>query len=205
MSDTNEITNHPPRILFLSNMLKEKGPLILLEALAMLADRGVRFQAQFAGVWRHPVSEEGFAARVTALGLQDHVALLGPVYGEEKSRLFAGADLFVLPTYYAHEALPLAVIEAMMHGLAVVTTRIGSLPEIVSDQANGALIEPGNIVQLASALETLLRDPDLRARYGRAARQKYESELTAQRFEERLREVLLSIACAPPTHLKARK
>jgi glycosyltransferase involved in cell wall biosynthesis len=200
--DKTESSDHPPRVLFLSNMLKEKGPLILLEALAMVADRGVPFQAQFAGVWRRPISEEGFAARVTALGLQDHIALLGPVYGDAKSRLFAGADLFVLPTYYAHEALPLVVIEAMMHGLAVVTTRIGALPDIVSDQANGALIDPGNVVQLASALERLLRDPDLRARYGRAARRKYEAELTAQRFEARLREVLLLIACAPSSSLK---
>src|SRR5262249_14205351 len=137
-----------------------------------------------------------------ALGLQDHVTLLGPVYGDAKSQLFAGADLFVLPTYYGHEALPLVVIEAMMHGLAVVTTKIGALPEIVSDQANGALVEPGNVEQLAWALEKLLRHPDLRARYGRAARQKYEAELTAQRFEERLREVLLLIACAPSPHIK---
>jgi glycosyltransferase involved in cell wall biosynthesis len=93
----------------------------------------------------------------------------------------------------------LAVIEAMMHGLPVITTRVGALPEIITDQVNGELIEPGNVSQLAWALEKLLTDPELRARYGRAARQKYESDLTAQRFEERLREVLLQIAGRPPS------
>jgi len=126
--------------------------------------------------------------------LQDRVALLGPVYGESKARLLSDADVFVLPTYHPHEALPLAVIEAMMHGLAIITTRLGALPEIVVDQVSGELIEPRNVAQLASALEKLLTDPELRARYGRAVRQKYESDLTAQRFEQRLKETLLQIA-----------
>lgn len=194
---TRRVSDAPPRVLFLSNMLKEKGPLVLLEALAMVAERGVRFEAQFAGAWRPPISEDGFATRVQALGLEDRVILLGPVYGEAKARLFADADLFVLPTYYAHEALPLVVIEAMMHGLAVITTRIGALPGVIADQTSGELIDPADVSQLASALEKLLTRPDLRARYGRAARQKYEADLTAQRFEERLREVLLQIASRP--------
>ncbi len=189
--------DNPPRVLFLSNMLKEKGALILLEALAMVADQGIRFEAQFAGAWRDSIPEAGFVGRVHALGLKDHVTLLGPVYGDAKTRLFADADLFVLPTYYRHEALPLVVIEAMMHGLAVITTRIGALPEVIADQASGELIEPGKITPLASAIERLLTDPDLRARYGRAARQKYETDLTAQRFEERLGEVLLQVVHRP--------
>jgi glycosyltransferase involved in cell wall biosynthesis len=199
---TRRPNDSPPRVLFLSNMLKEKGPLVLLEALAMVAERGVPFEAQFAGAWRPPISKDGFAARVQALGLEDQVTLLGAVYGEAKARLFADADLFVLPTYYDHEALPLVVIEAMMHGLAVITTKIGALPGVIADQASGELIEPANISQLASALEKLLTDPDLRARYGRAARQKYEADLTAQRFEQRLREVLLQIA-SRPSHASA--
>jgi glycosyltransferase involved in cell wall biosynthesis len=192
----------PPHVLFLSNMIREKGPLVLLEALAMVADRGIGFHARFAGAWRPPISEEGFATRVQALGLERQVALLGPLYGDAKARLFADADVFVLPTYYSHEALPLVVIEAMMHGLAVITTKVGAIPDVIADQANGELIDPANVSQLASALEKLLTDPDLRARYGRAARQKYEADLTARRFEERLREVLLEIA-ARPSHAPA--
>jgi glycosyltransferase involved in cell wall biosynthesis len=192
--DVRRKNDRPPRILFLSNMLKEKGPLVLLEALAIVAAQGIPFEAQFVGAWRPPITEELFTARVRALGLQDTVTLHGPVYGEAKARLFADADMFVLPTYYQHEALPLSVIEAMMHRLAIVTTRIGALPEIISDQESGALVEPGNVGDLASALETLLTNPGLRERYGRAARLKYESDLTAQRFEERLREVLLHVS-----------
>jgi glycosyltransferase involved in cell wall biosynthesis len=194
--------DRPPRVLFLSNMLEEKGPLVLLEALAMVADRSVPFEAQFAGAWRPPISEDAFAARVQAVGLDDQVTLLGPVYGEDKGRLFADADVFVLPTYYDHEALPLVVIEAMMHGLAVITTKVGALPDVIADRASGELIDPANVSQLAAALEKLLTNPELRARYGRAARQKYEADLTARRFEERLRDVLLQIS-GRPSHVPA--
>lgn len=180
----------PPTILFLSNMLEEKGPLVLLEALAMLARRGVPFQARFAGAWRGPLSRERFASRVASLGLEDRVSYLGPVHGAEKARLFAGSDLFALPSYYAHEALPLVVIEAMMHGLPVVATNIGALPEIVLHRRTGELVEPRDVPALAAALERLLQDGNLRAAYGMAARAKYETDLTDARFEERLTRVL---------------
>ena len=116
----------PVRILFLSNMLEEKGPLVLLEALALIAGGGVAFEAVFAGAWRGDLTPEAFAAHVQALGLDDRVHHRGPVHGGGKDRLFAAADIFVLPTHYAHEALPLVVIEAMMHGLPVVTTSRGA-------------------------------------------------------------------------------
>jgi glycosyltransferase involved in cell wall biosynthesis len=89
-----DLDDTPPRILFLSNLLKEKGPLVLLEALSIVAERGVRFEAQFAGAWRYPISQENLSAQVCRLGLQDRVELLGPVYGEPKSRLLSDADVF---------------------------------------------------------------------------------------------------------------
>jgi len=187
---TADRTSGPPTILFLSNMLEEKGPLVLLEALAMLARRGVPFQARFAGAWRGPLSPERFASRVASLGLEDRVSHLGSVHGVDKARIFASSDIFALPSYYAHEALPLVVIEAMMHGLPVVATNIGALPEIVLHRRTGELVEPRDVGALASALERLLHDGNLRAAYGEAARAKYEADLTDARFEERLTRVL---------------
>lgn len=184
----------PPKILFLSNMLEAKGPLVLLAALAQLARRGLAFEAQFAGAWRGSVSPETFWSLVRELGLQGRVTHLGPLYDDAKARAFANADVFALPTHYENEALPLVIIEAMMHRLPVVTTRIGALPDIVVHGENGELIEPGNVGELAAALERLLRSAELRARYGRASRTKYEAELTDTRFEERLVDVLSQAA-----------
>jgi glycosyltransferase involved in cell wall biosynthesis len=191
---------HPPRILFLSNMLTSKGPLVLLEALAALARRGIAFEARFAGAWRGSISPEEFSAKVHSLGLAGRVTHLGPLHSDAKARAFSEADIFALPTHYENEALPLVVIEAMMHGLPVVTTRLGALPDIVADGKTGELIQPESAAELAAALERLLRSRDLRLQYGRAARARYEHDLTDQRFEERLVSVLLRVIAKTDLH-----
>ena len=186
-------------ILFLSNMLEEKGPLVLLEALARVTREGAAFEAVFAGAWRArargDLTPEAFAAQVQALGLDGRVHHRGPVHGGGKDRLFAAADIFVLPTHYAHEALPLVVIEAMMHGLPVVTTPVGALSELVTDGENGDLVAPRDPAALADALLRLLNEPERRRRYGAAGRARYEADLTDARFEQRLLACLSGALC----------
>ena len=167
----------------------------------LLARRGVAFEARFAGAWRGSISPEEFSAKVHSLGLAERVTHLGPLHGDAKATAFSEADIFALPTYYENEALPLVVIEAMMHGLPVVTTRLGALPDIVADGKTGELIEPENVSELAAALERLLRAAISALQYGRAARARYEHDLTDQRFEERLVSVLLRADCARTAYL----
>jgi glycosyltransferase involved in cell wall biosynthesis len=174
-------------------MLEQKGPLVLLDALALLARRGHDFHAAFAGAWRDTITAESFAARVRTSGLESRVTHLGVITGSDKTRAFRDADIFAFPTYYDHEAFPLVVIEAMMHGLAVVATPVGALPEILDNGKIGKLVQERDPVGLADALESLLQDAQLRATYGRAARQKYEAALTFQRFEENLAAVFEAI------------
>jgi glycosyltransferase involved in cell wall biosynthesis len=176
----------PPKVLFLSNMLEAKGPFVLLEALAVLAGAGLEFHGVFAGAWRGALTPAAFAERVRALGLEDRVTHLGPVHGLRKVKAFMDADIFVLPTYYQNEALPLVVLEAMMHGLPVVTTTVGALPDVVAAGRCGELVEPRDAAGLARALGRLLGDPQRRARYGAAGRSRYEADLTDLRFEQRM-------------------
>jgi glycosyltransferase involved in cell wall biosynthesis len=167
-------------------MLEAKGPLLLLEALALVAQRGAAFDAVFAGAWRGALTPAAFAAQVHAGGLDDRVRHCGPVRGSAKHALFVDADIFVLPTHYEHEALPVVVIEAMMHGLPVVTTRVGALPDLVTDGETGDLVAPRDAAGLADALARLMHEPERRRRYGAAGRARYEAELTDARFEQRL-------------------
>jgi glycosyltransferase involved in cell wall biosynthesis len=78
----------------------------------------------------------------------------------------------VLPSYY--EGVPMALLEAMAHGLPVVTTPVGGIPEIVSDQVEGLLTRPGEHDQLVGALRTLIEDERLRLALGRNARARAE-------------------------------
>jgi glycosyltransferase involved in cell wall biosynthesis len=171
-----------PRVLFLSNLARDKGPLVLADALALLAGRGVAFEATFAGAPADAGCAEELERRLRGL----RARYIGAVHGDAKIALFRDHDVFALPT--ARDAFPLVVLEALQHGLPVVTTREGALPEIVDD-AVGRLV-PRDPAVLADALEPLLRDAELRARLGAAARRRYLERYTAERFERALASAL---------------
>jgi glycosyltransferase involved in cell wall biosynthesis len=175
-----------PRVLFLSHLGERKGPLALLDALALLATRGVRFHATFAGADGGCLAR--FRARVRELGLAEVVDYAGPVYDDAKHALFAHHDLFVLPS--EAEAFPLVVLEAMMWSLPVVATRVGALAEIVIDGETGTLVPAHDIGSLARAIETYLADPALRSAHGARGRARFVENFTQARFEAELAEAL---------------
>lgn len=102
------------------------------------------------------------------------------------SRYVQAADIFVLPSLA--EGLSNALLEAMSCGLAVVATNIGGTREIIIDNDNGLLVEPGNALELSKKISSLLPDESEIERLGRKARKtiedNYRIELVAQRYVE---------------------
>jgi glycosyltransferase involved in cell wall biosynthesis len=111
----------------------------------------------------------GIAARVRFAGNQNNVA-----------QWMTAFDVFVLPSY-ANEGVPQALMQAMACGLAVVTTPVGSIGEIVTDGKTGVMVAPQDSEALRVAIESLLRDPVRRAALGERAR-----EIAVERFGESL-------------------
>ncbi len=109
----------------------------------------------------------------------------------ELRRLFAQADLFVLPTQ--EDCMPLVIFEAMASGLPVIASDVGAIGEQVLDGETGLLVPRGNGAALAAALGALLRDPARRAAYGAAGRARAVERFDAQRnyraLLQRLKEV----------------
>lgn len=180
-----------PRVLFLSNMLADKGPLVLVGALAELARRGIVFEATFAGAAGEPRTLDEFHAAIARHGLGDRVSYIGPVFDAAKDELFATHDLFALPTL--RDALPLVVLEAMQYGLPVVSTTIGAIPDIVVDGDTGFLVPPGDVAALADRLAELATQPALRRRMAAAGRGRYGERFTLEAFEARLAAALRQI------------
>ena len=78
------------------------------------------------------------------------------------------------------------LLEAMQHGLPVVTTTVGAIPEVVVDGETGFLVPPDDVTALADRLARLAAQPDLRRQMGAAARHRYRTQFTLEAFERRL-------------------
>lgn len=176
-------------ILCVGRLSPEKGQDVLLEAAAILRDRDVRFQLLLAGdgPWR-----DSLARRTVALGLATQAAFLG-----EQSRMelvYAAADMLVLPS--RKEGMPNVVLEAMQHGLPIVATRVGAVPEMLRDGVEAILVPPEQPKALAQALAALLADPRRAVEIGRAGRRallpRFSPERRTEQMERVYREVIES-------------
>jgi glycosyltransferase involved in cell wall biosynthesis len=171
------------RALFIGSIGSRKGAFDLLEALGRLKARGCVLPTTIAGYEASEGDLEKARSRLLELHLAESCELPGTVLGEKKAELFRRASLFILPSY--NEGLPMAILEGMSAGMAVVSTPVGGIPEIVRDGYNGFLIQPGDIDHLAKKLEILARDPVLCQLMGRRSREIVE-ELDVKPYIERL-------------------
>jgi glycosyltransferase involved in cell wall biosynthesis len=161
-----------PVALHVANFLPVKGHDILMRALALVKDRGVKLTVVTAGDGAERAPIEALA-KTLGLG-PEHVRFLG--FRSDVPDLLAAADFFVLPSRM--EGLPLAVLEAMSHGLPIVTTRIGGNPEVVTDGEHGLLVPIEDPAALAAALARFAEDPDLRRKLGEAGRARVAAEFS---------------------------
>ncbi len=164
---------NPTQLLFLSNMMREKGIFVLLDACEQLKKNELSFECHFVGGWSE-ISEEAFNNKIKDKNLSEVVFAHGPKYNEEKAIFFSKADIFVFPTFYHYEAFPLVNIEAMQNGLTVVSTPEGGIPEEVIDGKTGYLVSQEDAAALAEKLTLLIQKPELRIEMGLAGKQRFE-------------------------------
>lgn len=160
----------PVNILFLGHIGRQKGIFDLIQAVSLLrAQPHPDFVVFLLGESLAHGEIEEVEQAVRQLELGDTIRLLPPEYGEQKLKRLAAADIYVLPSH--HEGLPLSILEAMASGLPVVATRVGGIPDLVSDGQTGLLVDPEDLRSLAEALARLVEDPSLRLSLGLKARQ----------------------------------
>jgi len=179
-------------ILFLSNMMEEKGVWTLLDACRIIKSKGYRFRCRFVGKWSD-ISETAFQQRVCEAGLSEEVTAYGAKYGEEKQAFWEQADVFVFPTYYHNECFPLVLLEAMEQGVACISTREGGIPDIIEEGLTGYLIERQHAGLLAEKLICFMEHPERIREMGEAGREKFRREFTLDIFESRMQEILMSL------------
>lgn len=148
-----------------------KGMMDLIEALPGVRARCAAMQCWIVG--DGPL-KPAMQRRLDALGMTDAVQFLG--WRDDIAQLIAQFDVFVLPS--RRESFGLVFLEAMACRRPIVATRVDGIPEVVAEDINGLLVEPGNVQQLSAAILRLLHDEALARRFGEAGRQRVSAQFS---------------------------
>lgn len=195
-------SGEPFELLFLSSLTDTKGYPQYLEALEIMArEDGAPIHAVLCGPIMMDAYRKRFNTAVDARKwIEDKLAVINQsgriqlewirgAHGAEKQALFEQAQIFVLPTQYPVEAQPLAAIEAMAHGCAIVTTDVGELPSTVND-ASAIVLSAPTPDTVKRAIAGLLEDEQLRLRLSRAALNQFRSKFNRERYVQRWADLL---------------
>ncbi len=156
-----------PLILTVARLDYQKGHSYLFQAIRQVPD------AIFVLAGMGP-EEKSLMTQASDLGIRDRVVFLG--YRNDVPELLASCELFVLPSLF--EGLPLAVLEAMAAGKAVIATSVGGTPEAVVDGETGLLVPPKDPTALARAIQKLLSNPTLTRKMADAGRTRARCEFS---------------------------
>ena len=155
----------PPQLICVGAVVPRKGHLTLVEALAHVADRPWRLTC-YGSLDRDPDLVVALRRRIAEYGLAERTTLAGAVDDATLQAAFADAEVLVHPAYY--EGYGMVLAEAIAHGLPIVATGGGAVPETVPAGA-GILVAPGDPMALAQALAGVLDNPIARAALARRA------------------------------------
>ncbi len=156
-------TNDPIELLYTGRFDIQKGLVELVEATAKLITKKVNVCLNFVG-WENdgkkPV-EKLLTKKAKDLKIESNVIFHGKkTIGKELNKMYQMADIYVLPSY--HEGFPRTIWEAMANSLPVIATKVGGIPDYLTDKKNVLLIEPKKTEQITHAIETIINNINLR-------------------------------------------
>lgn len=187
---TIRIINRDGRVhfLFLGELGRRKGIYDLLDSIADNVDY-IKSKAVFHIGGSGEV--EKVMQRISELGLEETVIFEGWVTGEKKIDLLNLADVYILPSY--NEGLPVSILEAMSYRLPIISTPVGGIPEVVIENENGILVEPGNKTATGRAIIRMIENESFRRKAGEASFNRvkpYFPENVAEKLDAMYRELL---------------
>lgn len=178
-----DFTEDAPWIGTIANFYKTKGLPHLIQAMTMLSREYPSAKLLIVGGGGENLALQRLIDR---LGLGDRVFLAGP--RDRAWELLKAFDVFVLPSL--KEGFPWVILEAMAAEVPVVATRVGAIPEIISDGDNGLVVDPGDSAMLHQAIARLLENPSLRIALARRGRETVTKKFTADRMFGEIERVL---------------
>ncbi|HYH37804.1 MAG TPA: glycosyltransferase family 4 protein [Azospirillum sp.] len=170
----------PVRLLVLAHLSERKGIGTLLQACALLRERGFAFRLTLGGNGE----VDNYRRMAGELGIGDACGFLGWVTREQAHELIRSHHVLLLPS--THEGLPMVILEALCARLPVITTPVGSIPEVLDHRETALIVPVGEREGLADAVQALASDPDLYRAVGEAGRRLFEEQFNIEGYCERL-------------------
>lgn len=167
----------PLRLAYVGRIAREKGLYETLQGMRLATELGVDVRLTIGG---SGAEEERLRRYAQALGISSRVTFAGPVFGEDKVSLLAGADVMVLPSY--SEGLPYALLESMAAGIPVIATPVGAIPDVMTHGTHGFLVPPRDGKAIAEALATIAADRERLSWMSRACRQRIRAVYSIERL-----------------------
>ncbi|QJW88010.1 glycosyltransferase family 4 protein [Spirosoma taeanense] len=178
-----------PRLLFMSNLLVEKGVLVFINICKALADRHFDFTAVIVGK-EADVSIRQLTALIQQYQLQHYVSIVGPKYDEDRDECLRNADLLIFPTFYKRETTPLVIQEAFKFGVIPIASSEGAIADMIDHKVDGFIIDPANIGCYCDKIILLSQNKALLNAFRAAGRKKFDTRFRLALFEENLTNVL---------------
>ena len=175
-------------IVCVGTLHEVKGQTHLLAACADLTEQGIAWRCHLIG---DGPDRQALENQARALGIGERVLFHGHCEREEVRRLLGQMDVAVAPSVPTRdgrrEGIPVALMEAAASALPLIGSRLSGIPELISHNEIGLLVEPGDVRELALALTRLADDPAQRRRLGKAAFQKLARDFSLERSVASLR------------------
>jgi len=181
-------------LLCVASLIPRKGHQVLVEALARICDLDWQLLC-IGSLDRDPRTARVIRRMISATRLRRRITLAGEQPPPMVMRAYRAADIFVLPSF--HEGYGMAFAEAMAHGLPIVATAAGAIPETVPREA-GLLVPPGDAAALARALRRVIAEPALAARLAAGSRAAGARLPDWRQAAERWERALDLLAALPP-------
>ena len=187
-------------VLFLSNVNPDKGFWEVLESISILRTRNCNVQLTFVGSY---IKDNEYGVEelkrktddlIRRYGIKENVKTMGALYGKEKWEEYCKADIFVLPTYYKSEALPISIIEAMAAGCAIITTAYRGIVDLIDDGVEGKFVRQKDALDLADKIELLYADREKLTSMKIAAQKRALRNFTEKKHVDSILSILKEVA-----------
>jgi glycosyltransferase involved in cell wall biosynthesis len=178
-------------VIYLSNLMKEKGILDVLDALLILKKKNIAFEATIAGSMETGIKNE-VESRLN--DLNGYVEYVKTITGSAKKEKLINANVFILPTYYKMEGQPISLLEGLATGNIIISTAHAGIPDVVGPE-NGYLVQPQSPQQIADCLIDI--NKDIPSNINKFSRRNYEyiaESFTEHKFSNTILKILQTVS-----------